>query len=87
VSQASLILGMLWRAGPRGVCTRELLERRMPRYAARIHDLRRRGHAIITMDCDDLDHGHRTRQVRYVFTPPGPPILPAGALAVRLSQP
>jgi hypothetical protein len=60
MSQKSKILGML-ELGP--VCGTRFLSEYMPRYAARIHDLRSDGHTITTEPC--RLHDHSTPQVVY----------------------
>lgn len=54
----------------RAVCANDMLEMRMPRYAARILELRKAGFAIVTRKCSQHDF-HRSRVVEYklVFDP------------------
>jgi hypothetical protein len=61
-SQVDRILAML-RQGP--VCGTTFLEAYMPRYAARIYDLRAAGHVIKTSRCQNLYHDHDTAQIVY----------------------
>jgi hypothetical protein len=60
MTQAERILSAL-RMGP--VCGTEFLAWHIPRYAARIHDLRRQGHQIETKPC--RLHDHESAQVVY----------------------
>lgn len=53
------------RQGP--VCGTEFLEDMIPRYAARIHELRQAGYSIETRKCSDPTHRHESRQVEYVL--------------------
>lgn len=62
-SQRSRILSWLG-AGP--VCGTTMLRFHIPRYAARINELRRDGYTIVTRPCQQ-DHGHTTPQVEYVL--------------------
>lgn len=62
LSHKQLILRQLER-GP--VCATTLLEDHMPRYAARILDLRQEGNRIVTERCNRMGHEHQTRQVQY----------------------
>ena len=66
-TQKATILDQLRLWGDSGVCATTLLSMRIPRYAARIKELRDDGHRIETVPC--LFHPHKTRQVRYVLTP------------------
>jgi len=59
-TQKERILDSL-RRGP--VCGTELLRRGMPRYAARIYELRADGHRIETARC--LLHRHDSYQIMY----------------------
>jgi hypothetical protein len=56
------ILSMLLD-GP--VCGTTMLREYMPRYAARIGELRNDGYNIKTVTCKVGTHEHRTRQVQY----------------------
>ena len=61
-TQRSRIMSWL-EAGP--VCGTTMLRFHIPRYAARINELRRDGHTIITRPC--TQHHHDTAQVEYVL--------------------
>ncbi len=43
-------------------CGTTFLDERMPRYGARIFDLRRRGFLIVRRPCADPSHRHESRQ-------------------------
>ena len=64
MSQKERILRRLLEAP---VCGTRLLELRIPRYAARIAELRADGHSIITRRCENPNHRHSTKQVEYVL--------------------
>lgn len=49
----------------RGVCGTEFLDLYMPRYAARVLELRGEGWQIVTQECKQ--HAHETKQVEYVL--------------------
>jgi hypothetical protein len=59
MSQNDRVLAMLRRGW---VCGTEFLDERMPRYGARIFDLRRRGFVIVSRWCVNPQHQHRSRQ-------------------------
>ena len=63
-TQKQKILGWL-QEHPNGVCSTDLLKVHIPRGAARISELRADGYKIDTVTC--VEHGHRTRQIRYVL--------------------
>jgi hypothetical protein len=42
------------------VCGQDFLERYIPRYSARIYDLREQGHAILTEKCTKPHHYHQS---------------------------
>jgi len=63
-SQKQRVLDTLRNAGPSGVCGTSLLYINIPRYAARIHELRQAGHQIASTQCGD---SHTTRQTRYTL--------------------
>ena len=65
-SQKQKILGWL-QEHPNGICSTDLLRVRISRGAARISELRTDGYKIDTVTCHE--HGHRTRQIRYVLQP------------------
>ena len=66
MGQRDRILRMLTDTYPDGVCGTVFLRERMPRYAARIWELRAKGCAIQTEPCQD--HAHETRQTVYRLT-------------------
>lgn len=69
-SQRSLVLELL-EANPTGVCATWLLDRGWPRYAARIAELRKEGHDIVTEPCQVHEPWfHTTKQVQYRITQP-----------------
>lgn len=49
------------------VCGTELLQARIPRYSARILELRAAGYRIVTRPCSKTFHYHDSRQVEYVL--------------------
>ena len=49
------------------VCGTEFLDEHIPRYAARISELRATGVPIETRPCRGSHHHHITRQVQYVL--------------------
>lgn len=61
-SQVETILDLL-RQGP--VCGTTFLSMFIPRYAARIYDLRLAGYTITTRRCQDVWHDHKTAQIVY----------------------
>jgi len=64
VTQSQEILYRL-QMGP--VCGTDLLRMYIPRYAARILELRLSGHQIETRTCTNSLHDHRSKQVEYVL--------------------
>ena len=58
-------IARLLHTGP--VCGTRLLELRMPRYAARIAELRDSGLNIETRRCQNPNHFHQSKQVEYVL--------------------
>ncbi len=50
---------------PAGLCGTQLLEMRIPRYAARIQNLRDKGHNIDTVPCPHSWHSHNPRIASY----------------------
>ena len=61
-TQKDQVLRWLGR-GP--VCGTTLLAAHIPRYAARIAELRDEGYDIVTERCVNEHHAHVTRQVQY----------------------
>lgn len=57
---------LLLRTGP--VCGTDLLKYHMPRYAARINELRNDGHTIARRRCER--HQHSSTQYEYVLIDP-----------------
>ncbi len=53
----------------RPICGIEFLQLAMPRYAARIHELRQDGYRIDTQTCNNPHHWHKSRQIEYVLIP------------------
>ena len=64
LTQLELVKAML-EAGP--ACGTDFLQERIPRYGARVWDLRRAGYVIETRPCSRPDHRHRTRQIEHVL--------------------
>jgi hypothetical protein len=62
MNQRERVLGML-QAGP--VCGTDLLREFIPRYAARILELRQQGWMISSRPCKNQWHDHRTPQTVY----------------------
>ena len=58
-TQTEQVLAML-RTGP--VCGTRFLARRIPRYPARIWELKQEGHAIAKRRCTNPDHRHVSAQ-------------------------
>ena len=75
LSQRESILMLLQQAGSSGVCGTRLLDMHLPRYAARISELRVEGYTITTRTCRHPYHQHSTRQVEYVLHTDGQPPL------------
>lgn len=65
-SQCSRILKLLRSRGQRGATTVELLNLHIPRYGARVADLRRDGYNILT-ERVELPNGRPTNVRRYVL--------------------
>lgn len=65
MTQRERVLAMLRGAGTRGICGVEFLEARLPRFPARIYELRDGGLRITRRRCD-LD-GHRHGSTQYVY--------------------
>jgi len=63
-SQRKRILSML-RRGP--VCGTTLLAEHIPRYSARIFELRGEGHTIQNRKCGNALHAHETKQTEFVL--------------------
>jgi hypothetical protein len=61
----SQINRVLFRLGDGPTCGTEFLEMHLPRYAARIWELRHEGFNITTRKC--RQHRHTTRQIEYVL--------------------
>ena len=55
----------------KATCGTFFLDEHIPRYAARIGDLRVEGHNIITRSCEHPWHHHKTRQIEYVLVDEG----------------
>ena len=68
-TQADKVLQML-RDAEMGVCGTDFLQARIPRYSARILELRKAGHEIENRKCFATSHRHLTKQVRFVLLPP-----------------
>jgi len=66
MSQSSRVLDMLVRGW---VCGTEFLDERIPRYGARIFDLRRRGYCIVRRPCGNPQHHHRSAQDEWRLQP------------------
>lgn len=62
VNQRDVILQRLRHAGIHGVCATTLLQLHIPRYAARIAELRQQ-HQIVSEPC--TQHSHDSRQIQY----------------------
>lgn len=69
LSQTDRIRGLLER-GP--VCGTTMLRMMIPRYAARIHELRAAGLNIQTRTCKDQHHSHESNQIEYYIEKPPP---------------
>ncbi len=68
-TQADRVLQML-RESELGVCGTEFTNAYVPRYSARLKELRDAGHRIENRKCHALSHHHRTKQTRYVLIAP-----------------
>lgn len=66
VTQRNAVLTMLYNAGKSGVCGTAFLRAQIPRYSARIIELRNDGHRIERVRC--YEPGHDSVQWRYVLT-------------------
>lgn len=62
-TQKAYVLDRLEREG--AVCGTDFLKAQIPRYAARIADLKGDGKQIVTEPCNRPLHRHETRQVQY----------------------
>ena len=67
-TQKERTLSML-RMWDRGVCGTMFLEAKMPRYAARILDLKQDGHRIEKVSCPYSYHGHPKVVATYRLNP------------------
>lgn len=67
-SQADRVLRML-EESELGVCAVDFLEAYIPRFSARLKEIRDTGRVIEKRKCFSTSHRHRTRQVRYVLMP------------------
>lgn len=56
---------VLWLLRHGWVCGTTFLDEGMPRYGARIYELRRRGYLIESRTCSDRTHHHRSRQIEW----------------------
>ena len=86
MSQKETILGLL-RNYREGICGTYFLEAHIPRYAARINELRNEGYTIDSISCPSPYHTHRANIATYqlVRTPGQPDTSPdAVAVAVQL---
>lgn len=77
MSQTDRVAGMLRRGW---VCGTEFLDERIPRYGARIFDLRRRGMLIVRRPCANPTHRHVSPQDEWRLQP----ILADGQLEALL---
>ena len=77
MTQKELILSTL-RNYREGVCGNYFLEAHIPRYAARINELRNDGHTIDSIRCPHPYHTHRANIATYQLTtePARPPTSP-----------
>jgi hypothetical protein len=55
----------------KAVCGTFFLDEHIPRYAARVGELRAQGHNIVTRSCEHPWHSHNTRQIEYVLLDEG----------------
>lgn len=62
MNQCERVLDLL-KHGP--VCGTVFLKLYIPRYSARILELRQRGHVITTRPCKDQWHGHQSPQTLF----------------------
>lgn len=60
---------VLWRIQQGPACGTVFLQRHIPRYAARVAELRAEGWNITTRTCENVLHHHVSRQVEYVLEP------------------
>ncbi len=67
-TQADKVLQML-RDSEMGVCANEFIQAHVPRFSARLLELRKAGHEIENRKCFLPSHRHQTRQYRYVLLP------------------
>jgi len=70
LTQVETIMQALTIRGADGVCGTEFLDVHIPRYAARILELRDAGNTIVTVPCRE-HNWHTTHQIRYVLIPKG----------------
>ena len=69
MTQKETILRSLIDRGSVGVCGTEFLDMHIPRYSARIHELKADGYTITTRRCDITTHRHLSGQTAFVYTP------------------
>lgn len=62
MNQRDKVLSML-RAGP--VCGTDFLRAYIPRFGARIYELRQQGHVVVERPCKFSHHDHESRQTVY----------------------
>lgn len=68
-TQRDRVLTMLRTASTFGVCGVEFLDSRIPRYSARIEELRSAGWDVQKRKCDRAGHGHGSAQFVYYVEP------------------
>ncbi len=68
-TQTDKVLGML-KENDLGVCATTFNREYIPRFSARILELRKQGHEIEKRKCFQTSHNHHTKQVRYILMPP-----------------
>ncbi len=74
MSQKQVTLAML-RNVPDGICGTVFLQNNIPRYSARIADLRADGYTIDTLPCDHPYHHHASRQWKFALAAVSQPAL------------
>ena len=65
-TQADRVLQML-RDNEMGVCATDFNKAYIPRFSARLLELRKAGHVIENRKCFQTSHNHYTKQTRYVL--------------------
>lgn len=74
MNQRETVLYMLTN-NPQGVCGTRFLELHIPRYSARLGELKKEGHVISRRTCTNPHHGHRGVQYEWFLSEVDQPAL------------